>query len=202
MNSFSKKLFFIYVAKNEEWKKLESEDWNYVSSMVKFFHWWIKKNFNISITIEADILPVIPGRLFDRITLSYLLRDHNERDKNTYHFYLAYFSPFWTDCHIVNGYATNNFGMIYWERPKNKVSEVQRSRFFADQNCARISHILTHELLRMKGKKKQEYFDRVHDLWDEHLYKDLSFHYYNNNFERISGDGSYNYITLDPSNLK
>ena len=31
------KLFFIYVSKNEEWKKRYEEDWDYVSSLTRFF---------------------------------------------------------------------------------------------------------------------------------------------------------------------
>ena len=83
----SHKLFFIYIAKNEEWKKRQEEDWDYVSSMVKFFHWWTKRNFALNFSIDADILPVITGRLFDRMSLAYLLRDHQGRGKSVYHFY-------------------------------------------------------------------------------------------------------------------
>ncbi|MGI0050834.1 MAG: hypothetical protein ACRD8K_03765, partial [Nitrososphaeraceae archaeon] len=75
----SNKLFFIYIAKNEEWKKRQEEDWDYVSSMVKFFHWWTKRNFALNFSTDADILPVITGRLFDRMSLAYLLRDHQGR---------------------------------------------------------------------------------------------------------------------------
>src|SRR5919109_482478 len=33
------KLFFIYVAKEEEWRQRQSEDWDYVSSLSRFFTW-------------------------------------------------------------------------------------------------------------------------------------------------------------------
>ena len=62
----SDKLFFIYVAKNEEWKERYEEDWEYVTAMIRFFKWWIKHEFNTDITIESDILPIIPGKIFDR----------------------------------------------------------------------------------------------------------------------------------------
>ena len=88
--------FFIYVSKNEEWKKRYQEDWGYVSSMVRFFQWWIKREFKEDLSVEVDILPVIPGRLFDRINLAYLLRDHRERGFSIFHFYLTYFGPLWS----------------------------------------------------------------------------------------------------------
>ena len=91
------KLFFIYVAKEQEWRQRQSEDWDYVSSLSRFFRWWIKRCFDMDFTVEADILPVIPGRLFDRMSISYLQRDHKDRGKSIYHFYLAYFKPLLTD---------------------------------------------------------------------------------------------------------
>ena len=87
-------LFFIYVAKNEEWIRLQNEDWYYVSLMSRFFHHWIKRCFDVNLKIKADILPVVPGRLFDRMSISYLARDHIGRDKTTYHFYLTFLNRF------------------------------------------------------------------------------------------------------------
>ena len=66
------------MAKNEDWKKLYEEDWAYVSSMTRFFKWWIEHEFNVDVTIESDILPIIPGRIFDRPSIAYLLKDHSE----------------------------------------------------------------------------------------------------------------------------
>ena len=196
----SNKLFFIYVAKNEEWKKRQEEDWGYVSSMVKFFHWWTKRNFALNFSIDADILPVIEGRLFDRMSLGYLLRDHQGRGKSVYHFYLSFFKPFWTDCHI-GGYATNNFGLVQWKRPDHIESKEQLSKFFADYNCARVSHILLHEILRIKGKSKKEYFDKIHDLWDEHEHNNLPFIYYNEKYSRVTNNDFYQFVTMDISKL-
>ncbi|MDX1372948.1 MAG: hypothetical protein R3321_10780 [Nitrososphaeraceae archaeon] len=196
------KLFFIYVAKNEEWKRLEEEDWNYVSSMVKFFYWWTKKYFHLKFDIDADILPVITGKLFDRMSLGYLLRDHQGRGQSTYHFYLSYFKPFWGACHNIGGYATSNFGMLHWIRPNSAYSDEQRSKFFADNNCARVSHILLHEILRIIGKKQKDYFDKVHDLWDEHEYKGLPFLYYNEHFSNVTKDSYYRFVTMDISKLR
>jgi hypothetical protein len=190
------KLFFIYVAKNEEWEKRQREDWDYVSSMSRFYRWWIKRNFELDFSIEADILPVVPGKLFDRMSISYLSRDHLDRGKSVFHFYLTYFKPFFTDCQ-TEGYAAPNFGMVYWKRLEFPVSDYKRVKFFADINCPKVSHVLSHEVLRMLGKKRKEYFDSIHDLWRCHNSKDLPFRYYNDQFKIVSKDGNYRYATID-----
>jgi len=196
----TKKLFFIYVAKNEEWQQRQKDDWDYVYSMARFYHWWIKHYFHMDFTVDADILPVIPGKLFDRMSVNYLVRDHNQRGKTIHHFYLAYFRPFWTDCQ-TEGYSSENFGMIYWRRPDTISSDIQCAKFFADTNCAKVSHVLSHELMRIKGKKRKEYFDMIHDLWNRHVYKDLSYNYYNERFIRVSQGSPYRFATLDISQL-
>ncbi len=194
-------LFFIYVAKNKDWIILQNEDWYYVSLMSRFFHQWIKRSFDVNLKVKADILPVIPGKLFDRMSLSYLSRDHIDRDKTTYHFYLTYFKPFWTDCR-TEGYSSENFGVAYWERSKNPLSDLDRFRFYSDKNCARVSHVLTHEILRMMGKSRKVYFDEVHELWDNHIYEQLPFQYFNNKFELVSNKESYSFVTIDPKRIK
>jgi hypothetical protein len=198
----TKKLFFIYVAKNEEWQQRQKEDWNYVYSMSRFYHWWIKHSYNIQFSVEADILPVITGKLFDRMSVSYLARDHSKRGNTIYHFYLAYFKPFWTDCN-TEGYSSENFGMIHWKRPNDNTSttESQRTKFFADKNCANVSHLLSHEALRMKGKKRKEYFEAVHELWDRHLYENLPYAYYNERFIKVAQESPYRFATVDVSKL-
>ncbi|MGB6629331.1 MAG: hypothetical protein WBE61_14500 [Nitrososphaeraceae archaeon] len=196
----TKKLFFIYVAKNEEWQQRQKDDWDYVYSMARFYHWWIKHYFHMDFTVDADILPVIPGKLFDRMSVNYLVRDHNQRGKTIHHFYLAYFRPFWTDCQ-TEGYSSENFGMIYWGRPDTISSDIQCAKFFADTNCAKVSHVLSHELMRIKGKKRKEYFDTIHDLWNRHVYNDLSYNYYNERFIRVSQGSPYRFATLDISQL-
>ena len=193
-------MFFIYVAKNEEWQQRQREDWDYVYSMSRFYHWWIKRYFHIDLSVDADILPVIPGKIFDRMSLDYLLRDHSQRGKGIYHFYLAYFSPFWTDCH-ADGYSSENFSMVHWKRPPSNTSDSQRTKFFADNNCTKISHLLSHEVMRIKGKSRREYFDVVHDLWDRHTEKILDYNYYNDRFVRVPQSSPYRFATLDTSQL-
>jgi hypothetical protein len=193
------KLFFIYVAKNDEWQRLQAEDWSYVSSMSRFFKWWSRRFFDVEIPVEADILPVIPGRLFDRMSLAYLIRDHEDRGTNVLHMYLAYFKPFWTDCN-TEGYTAKNLGILWWQR-SDKDPGVDMATIFAEKNCARVSHILSHELLRMQGKSKKQYFTSVHDLWDDHLYGNRPFLYFDSQFKRVNKESSYRFVTLDPAGL-
>ena len=122
------KLFFIYTAKEKEWHKLEREDWTYVSSMTRFFKWWIQRYFDISLQVESDILPIIPGKLFDRVSVAYLIRDHTDRAQDTYHFYLSYFKPLFTDCN-TEGYTAPGIGIAWWQRPSESMSELYRYQF-------------------------------------------------------------------------
>jgi hypothetical protein len=194
------RLFFIYVAKEKEWQQLEREDWMYVSAMTRFFKWWAQRYFGISLPVEADILPIVPGKLFDRMSVAYLIRDHSERAQDTVHFYLAYFKPLFTDCN-TEGYTAPGIGIAWWQRPAASISEIQRHRFYADTNCPRVSHILTHELLRMKGKTKKDFFGKVHELWDKHVYKEEPFLYFDSQFKLVSSEDSYRFVTLNPHEL-
>ena len=196
----TEKLFFIYIAKNEELQVRQEEDWDYVSSMSRFFKWWANRYFEIQLPVEADILPVIPGKLFDRMSLGYLLRDHSERGKDIYHFYLSYFKPLWTDCN-TEGYTAENIGVSWWQRQNEATSETRRQFFYAENNCPRISHVLTHEFLRIKGRTKKDYFGKVHELWDDHIYKERPFLYFDSQFKRVNKQDSYRFVTLDPAQL-
>jgi hypothetical protein len=194
------KLFFIYVAKNEEWQEMQREDWAYVESMSRFFKWWMKRYFEVEMPVEADILPVIPGKLFDRMSVAYLIRDHEERGNDVLHFYLAYFKPFWTDCN-TEGYTSKNLGITWWERPEGGGSESARLELFVEKNCPRVSHILAHELLRAKGKAKKQFFGKVHELWDKHIYDNVPFLYFDSKFKKVGKENSHKFVTLDPGEL-
>lgn len=196
----SDKLFFVYVAKEKEWQQMEREDWIYVSSMSRFFKWWARRYFDVDLAVQADILPVVPGIVFDRISVAYLIRDHSQRDKDTFHFYLAYFKPLFTDCN-TEGYTAPSIGIAWWQRPPEEMSEISRYGFYADKNCPRVSHVLAHELLRLKGKTKKDFFGKVHELWDRHLSKDKPLLYFDSQFKRVSRENSYRFVTLDPSEL-
>jgi hypothetical protein len=193
-------LFFIYVSKNEDWVLRQKEDWGYVSIMARFFQKWIRGAFSLKINTNADILPVIPGRIFDRMSVSYLARDHSTRGKSIYHFYLSYFKPFWTDCQ-TEGYSSDNFGMVYWDRPKNSLSNSERIKFFADKNCTKISHLISHEIMRMMGKPRRTYFEAIHDLWQKHTEGDLPFLLFNERFESVAIGERYHFATVDLSKI-
>ena len=196
------RLFFIYVAKNEDWKQLYNEDWTYVSSMTRFFKWWIKHEFHVDVAVECDILPVIPGRIFDRPSIAYLLKDHSERGSSIFHFYLPYFKPIFTDCRPIDAYHSNNFGIVTWHRPKPLYpSSDENEKYFADNNCAQISHVLSHEFLRRSNKKRKAYFDGIHKLWDLHVGGTVPFLYFNRQFNRVSGNDEYRYVTIDLAKL-
>lgn len=194
-------LFFIYVAKNDVWQDRERDDWNYVHPMTRFYRWWINHYFNLDFNVQADILPVIPGKIFDRMSIGYLMRDHKDRSTRTFHFYLAYFKPFWTDCQ-TEGYSADNFGMVQWKRPIDPLSEDQRYKYYANINCPRVSHVLSHELIRAKGRKRKQYFDAVHALWARHLDQDLPYLYFNERFREVSNVSSYRYVTIDVKQIR
>jgi hypothetical protein len=194
------KLFFIYVAREKEWQQMEKDDWGYVSSMARFFKWWARRYFGIELAIQADILPVVPGKLFDRMSVAYLIRDHSERGRDTFHFYLAFIKPIFTDCN-TEGYTAPSVGIAWWQRPSENMSEMQRYGFYADKNCPRVSHVLAHELLRMKGKSKNDFFGKVHELWDKHLHKDKPLLYFDSHFRRVGSEHSYMFVTLDAAEL-
>ena len=194
------RLFFIYTAKEKEWQRLESEDWTYVSAMTRFFKWWMQRYFAISIPVQADILPIVSGKLFDRVSVAYLIRDHSERGQDTVHFYLAHFKPLFTDCN-TEGYTAPGIGIAWWQRPKESTSEIDRFRFYADNNCSRVSHVLAHELLRMRGKTKKDFFGKVHEVWDKHVYNIEPYLYFDNQFKRVGHRDSYRYVTMNPELL-
>jgi len=160
----------------------------------------MQRYFTISLPVQADILPIVPGKLFDRVTVAYLIRDHTERSQEILHFYLAHFKPLFTDCN-TEGYTAPGIGIAWWQRPVGSLSEIDRYRFYADNNCPRVSHVLSHELLRMNGKTKKDFFGRVHEVWDKHLYKIEPYLYFDNQFKRVGHKDSYRFVTINPELL-
>jgi hypothetical protein len=194
-----KEIFIIYVAKNENWKELESQDWEYVSSMARFYKWWMSRFFDLDLPVKADILPVVPGHFFDRMGIAFLARDHKERESHVFHLYLTFFKLFWTDCK-TEGYYGEGFGQAFWQRPKGN-SEEERQEMVVNTNCHRVSHVLTHQLLRLKGKTKTDYFGNLHELVDRHQYKELPYMYFDGQYHRSRKDANYKFVTIDPDQL-
>ena len=76
-----------------------------------------------------------------------------------------------------------------------------RARFFAENNCTKISHLLTHECLRLLGRHRKEYFSLVHDLWESHVRGSIPFVYHNDRFARVLEDSPYYYKVIDVKRL-
>ena len=184
-------LHFIFVIKETEHGKRDKE-FEYVKQMSKFFKEWIKKNFSKDFEVQSDEM-VTKSRLFQKLDTHQLLKDHRERGEDIYHFYLTHFRPLWTDC-SCEGYHAENFGMSYWVTPKNE----DDTSFLALKNCTTVSHEIAHELLRQTGNKR--YVELVHDVWTKHLFADLPYEQYGQNFE-ITTSQPY-FLTIDTSSFR
>ena len=184
-------LHFIFVVKESDLESRKPE-FEYVKKMAEFYKFWIDKKFSKKFDVQCDEMITTPRNLFQRLDTDELLKDHTKRDKNTYHFYLCHFRPFWTDC-TCEGYFAENFGMIWWQ-PQKKDSDFST---LVSKNCATVSHEITHELLRQIGSKK--YLEDVHDVWTEHLFNNLPFESYNEKFEQTNDKPVFS--TLNPSNI-
>jgi hypothetical protein len=105
---------------------------------------------------------------------------------------LTHFKPWWTDC-TCEGYHAENFGMVFWQRPK----ETNDTLFLAEKNCTTVSHELLHELLRISGHKK--FIQAVHDIWTKHLFEQLEFEQFGEDFQKTNGKPMF--LTMDTSQL-
>ena len=185
-------LHFIFVIKEEDIQKRKSE-FEYIKKMAQFYKKWINDNFGLDYEIQCDELITKPRSIFQKLDTHTLVRDHEQRGKETYHFYLTHFKPLWTDC-TCEGYHAENFGMIFWQKP-NVSDDVL---FLAEKNCTTVSHEIIHEMLRLKGNKK--YIHEVHDVWTKHFYEQLEFQQYGEDFE--STDEKPMFLTMDVSKFK
>ncbi len=184
-------LHFIFVIKEEDREKRQFE-FEYVQKMSQFYKVWIKEKFGKDYEIQCDEMITKPRSFFQRLDTHTLLRDHEQRGKDIYHFYLTHFRPFWTDC-TCEGYHAENFGMVCWQQPK----EPNDSLFLAEKNCTTVSHELLHELLRISKNKK--FIQDVHDVWTKHLFEQLEFEQYGEDFQKT--DGKPMFLAMDTSQL-
>jgi hypothetical protein len=185
-------LHFIFVIKENDRQK-RSLEFEYIKQMSNFFKVWIKKKFDIDFEIQCDELITKPRSILQKLDIHTLIQDHEQRGKDIYHFYLCHFKPLWTDC-TCEGYHAENFGMIWWQQPKNPTDTL----FLAEKNCSTVSHELTHELLRVCGYKK--FIEDVHEIWTKHFYDQLYFEQYGADF-KLTNDNPM-FLTIDTSNLK
>ena len=187
-------LHFIFVVKQEDRLKRKFE-FEYVQKMSQFFKIWIKDKFGLDYEIKCDEMITSPRSILQRLDTHTLLRDHQQRGKDVYHFYLAHFRPWWTDC-TCEGYHAENFGMIFWQTPK----ESGDTLFLAEKNCTTVSHELLHEMLRLAGHKK--FIQVVHDVWTKHLFEQLEFDQYGADFKPTDGKPLFLTMNTDQLNLK
>lgn len=179
-------LHFILMAEQGS-EARRAKEFAYVRDMARFFARWASSEFSQDFEPASDMMSVPPRGPLRRLDTHELLDDHRARGAGTFHFYLANFRPFWTDC-TCEGYHAENFGMVRWRRSDDE-------RVMAD-NCAAVSHELAHELLRMRGIKGSR--DRVHEVWTRHFYDGLRFCGYDAGFAR-SEDPKF--LTLDAGEL-
>ena len=159
------------MAARDELDKRENE-YSYARRMANFYSTWIRENFNEDAKTSCDRMAVDKRGLLNRIDTHTLLKDHNSRDPNTLHFYLANFRPTWTDC-TCEGYYAENFGMSLWIKPKDG-DDVDD--FCALKNCPVVSHVLCHEMLRRSGYARHE--QDVHEVWMRHYHGGLALRTY------------------------
>ncbi|MDH3656975.1 MAG: hypothetical protein OEM77_02440 [Nitrosopumilus sp.] len=184
-------LHFIFVVKEEDREKRQFE-FEYIKKMSQFYKVWIKEKFGIDYEIQCDELVTKPRSILQKLDTHILVRDHEQRGKSIYHFYLTYFRPLWTDC-TCEGYTAENFGLVFWNIPK----ESNDTLFLAEKNCTTVSHELLHELLRISGHAK--FMQEVHDIWTKHIYEQLEFEQYGEDFQKT--DGKPMFLTMDTSQL-
>lgn len=180
-------LHFIFVIPEEDREKRQFE-FEYVKKMSKFYQSWLKEKFGQEYEIQCDEMITKPRSILQRLDTHTLTRDHEQRGKDIYHFYLTHFKPWWTDC-TCDGYHAENFGMVFWQPPK----EIDDTLFLAEKNCTTVSHELVHEMLRIAGHKK--FIQEVHDVWTKHLFEQLEFEQYGEDFRKT--DGKPMFLTMD-----
>jgi hypothetical protein len=184
-------LHFIFVIKEKDLDKRKIE-YEYVKQMAQFYKVWIKKHFSKDFKIKTDEMITKPRSIFQRLDIHSLAKDHQERGKDIYHFYLCHFRPIWTDC-TCEGYHAENFSMVWWQEPKKQDDTL----FLAENNCTTVSHELAHELLRQAKHKK--FVEDVHDVWTQHLFNHLPFEQYGKNLEKTDTEPMF--LTLDMSSF-
>ena len=184
-------LHFIFVIKEEDREKRQFE-FEYIKKMSQFYKTWIKEKFGKDYDVQCDELITTPRSVLQKLDTHTLLRDHNQRGKEIYHFYLTHFKPLWTDC-TCEGYYAENFGMVFWQPPE----ESHDTLFLAEKNCTTVSHELLHELLRLFGHEK--FHQEVHDVWTKHLFEQLEFEQYGDDFQKTTDKPMF--LTMDTSQL-
>lgn len=188
-------LRFVYVAKSDTWQERLRDDWSYIYKMSKFFQWWLRKKFQLYYRVDTDVLVVVKTPLMGlRFGMSELIKHHSEKGEENYHFYLSYFKPRFSDC--GTGFYADTLGLVRWNNLEDRdAAEPLKTKFFALENCTKVSHMLLHEVGRQKQYGK-EYKDLIHEQWDKHIYGAEDYEYFDKNFRKMSGDESPVFATM------
>ncbi len=185
-------LHFIFLVREQDLQKRKPE-FEYIQKMARFYNAWIWEKFGLRYDVCCDEMVIRPRSILQRIDTHTLVNDHRQRGEDTYHFYLAHFRPMWTDC-TCEGYHAENFGMIFWKPPGE---EADGELFLAEKNCTAVSHEILHEMLRLSGRKR--FIRDVHDVWTKHLFDNLEFEQYGDDFART--DGRPVFLTMNTAQL-
>ena len=184
-------LYFIFVIKEED-HTMRDLEFKYIEDMACFFKSWLFNKFKIKCDVKCDIMITKQQNILQRLDTHVLLRDHELRGADDFHFYLTHFRPLWTDC-TCEGYHAPNFAMIYWQKPKRSDDKL----FLAEKNCTVVSHELLHEVLRISGVNR--YVQDVHDVWTRHFYDKLEFEQYDTHHNPTSEKPMF--LTMDTSSF-
>lgn len=184
-------LHFIFLVKESRMHDYAAE-FEYVQRMATFFKDWIYVKFDVDYDVQCDMMTAARRSIIQRPDIHSLLQDHRQRGEDTYHFYLTYFRPLWTDC-TCDGYHAENFGMVWWQ----KMPDASTVPYMAEKNCTTVSHEIAHELLRQRGHPR--YVADVHDVWTEHFYSALPFEGYDAKHQRTRDSPVF--LTIDTRTL-
>ena len=190
-----RRLHFIFLVKHREDVRTREAEYEYVEDMSKFFGQWISEQFDARFEIHCDMMVTGKRSILQRPGVHTLVEDHRMRGEDTYHFYLAYFRPLWTDC-TCEGYHAENFGMVWWQRPPGD-PDAPSIPFMAEKNCTTVSHVLAHELLRQQGHAR--YVPAVHDVWTRHFYGNLPFVGYGRDHKRDGASPAF--LVIDTEDM-
>ena len=78
-------LHFIFVVPEEDREKRQFE-FEYVKKMSKFYQVWLKEKFGQEYEIQCDEMITTPRSILQRLDIHTLVRDHEQRGKDTFHF--------------------------------------------------------------------------------------------------------------------
>lgn len=185
-------LNFVYVSRSDIYKERLRDDWQYIYEMASFFRWWLREKFSLYYTVNVDALVIEKVPLMRlRFGMSDLMKYHREKGENIYHFYLSYFKPRFTDCDA--GFFDDNLGLVQW---KEHNSTVEKRRFFALENCSKVSHVILHEVGRQKDFDNKKFKEEIHEQWDRHVYGAEPFEFYDKRFQLVSKKDDFMFATM------